>query len=206
MTAESNLRPSSATAAFGLLTSPEVGSDRGRIEAIDRPGEARLALLVLGGGLAFVYATSAVTLLSRLPRTGAVLACVAALQVCWLWLLRERRAAPLVIGSTLNLALAAVWLASRTTGLPSGTSPAQPIGLLDTLCAIDSLLIAAIALGLSMSTGWRRVLLSSPLNQCAIVLTAASLSALAGGHGHYQASRGAAADASTHHTYLCRLL
>ena len=113
---------------------------------------------------------------------GMLFAIVAPLQLAWAELVRrrphERRL--LAAGALGNAAVAAVWIASRTTGLPIGLHPGEPepLGVKDVLATADELLCAAIvALLLARAAaGW---LISS-----AWMLTAASLvgAIIPGGH------------------------
>lgn len=52
----------------------------------------------------------------------------------------------LVAGALGSLAVAAVWVVSRTAGLPIGPAPGEPeaVGLIDTVASCDELLLAAL--------------------------------------------------------------
>ena len=113
---------------------------------------------------------------------GLLFAIVAPLQLAWAELVRRRPRDRrlLAAGALGNGAIAAVWIASRTTGLPIGPHPGEPepAGLKDVLATADELLCAAIVAVLLVraAVGW--------LVPSAWMLTAASLVAaiVPGGH------------------------
>lgn len=53
----------------------------------------------------------------------------------------------LQLGAAVNLAVAAVWMVSRTVGIPAGPEPWHPegVGLVDVMATLDELLIVALA-------------------------------------------------------------
>jgi hypothetical protein len=114
---------------------------------------------------------------------GIFFAIIAALQLIWAELVR-RGASPGILwaGAAANLAVALIWLASRTIGLPIGpdAGQAEGLGLHDLLATLDELGIAAlVAVGLA---GRRTI--PPPLAAAAWVLAAISFfGALVGNHG-----------------------
>lgn len=79
---------------------------------------------------------------------GLLFAIVAPLQLAWAELVRRRPddRRLLIAGAIGNLGVAAVWVASRTTGLPVGPHPGEPepVGIKDLLSTYDELLLAII--------------------------------------------------------------
>lgn len=166
---------------------------------VDARGEARLALGVLAGASACVYAIAGATVLGRVPQTGAALLVCAALQAAWpIALLRGRRpAAAGLAGAVLNTALIAARVAaSHPITLPAG------------VCVADSVVLVVLVLVLVPA---RRRASAPGLAQVAIVLAVASLTALAGGHLRHPAAAAATAAAAgasapAHAAFYCSLL
>jgi predicted branched-subunit amino acid permease len=52
----------------------------------------------------------------------------------------------LIAGALGSLAVAAVWIVSRTAGVPIGPTPGEPeaVGLIDTVASCDEVLLAAL--------------------------------------------------------------
>jgi hypothetical protein len=113
---------------------------------------------------------------------GLLFAIVAPLQLAWAELVRRRPRDRrlLATGALGNGAVAAVWIASRTTGLPIGphAGEPEPLGVKDVLATADELVCAAIVAILlaRAAAGW--------LIPSAWMLTAASLvgAIVPGGH------------------------
>jgi hypothetical protein len=99
---------------------------------------------VLCGALAAVYLYSAVTMPVGHGVVATGEAAIAALQLAWIALvsLREGRRWVYVAGIALQLVLTAVWVVTRTVGLPG--IGRLPVGEFDLLCALDALMIAAL--------------------------------------------------------------
>jgi hypothetical protein len=168
---------------------------------------ARDATLLLTAALTSIYTLDAAAVIGTLPGDAGVLLGIAALQAAWLYAARRGRRCALIAGVVLNASLVVLWLFSRTVGLPVGPGGAQPVGVLDTLCALDSVLIVALAIGLAAvpKRPSRRLALARPL---AVVFAVGSLSAL---HVHTSALvAGVAATASGgaggHYHLFCQLL
>lgn len=169
----------------------------------DDRAEGRLALTFLTAALACIYAISGASMVGRSPGTGVALVMVAGVQAGWL-ALADIRGRLLMAGTLLNLALVAIWVLSRAVGVPGLPGGPQPVGVLDALCAFDSLVVASLASALRDRPSHRSTRLLQPLTHCGIVLSVASLSAFAGGHTQH-ADVGSPASAGPH-TYYCRLL
>lgn len=103
--------------------------------------------LGLGAFIAAAHLESAVQAVSSSWALALVLAAVAALVATWTWRLwRGGSVAVARAGAGLFGALAALWLASRTAGLPFGLAPRAPIGPLDALTALDEVLLVGLPL------------------------------------------------------------
>jgi hypothetical protein len=150
-----------------------------------RPAEA--SPLLPAAGLSFtaalIHATVAPAHFAEYWAFGIFFAVIAALQLIWAELAR-RGASPRILwaGAAANLAVALIWLASRTIGLPIGpdAGQAEGLGLHDLLATLDELGIATlVAIGLA----GRRTIPAS-LTTAAWVLAAISFfGALIGNHG-----------------------
>jgi hypothetical protein len=110
-------------------------------------------------GLAACVAAShleaAVSALPRSPVVGVAVAAIAV--VAGAWAVRVARGpsrALLLAGAGGAAALVALWLWTRTLGVPGvGGGVAAPIGVLDALSALDALLLAGFATGAARSAG-----------------------------------------------------
>jgi hypothetical protein len=87
----------------------------------------------------------------------------------------------LLAGVAGNLAIVAVWILSRTTGLPIGPTPGDPeaVGLIDTVASCDEVLLSALV-GLHLIDAPRRRLVSA----LALGLLLLSSLAVLGPHVH----------------------
>jgi hypothetical protein len=113
---------------------------------------------------------------------GLLFALVAPMQLAWAEFVRRRPhdRRLLAMGALGNGAVAVVWIASRTTGLPIGPDAGEPepLGLKDVLATADELVCAAIVAVLLARAAVRWLIPS------AWMLTAASLvgAIIPGGH------------------------
>ena len=154
--------PSRVRADAGAGAPARVPADR-----ITRP-----VMNVLGGALAAVYLFSAITMPAGHGAVAAGEAAVALLQLAWLALaaLRSRSGWVYRVGIALQLGLTALWIITRTAGLPG--IGRLPVGQFDLLCALDALVIAGLC--------WRCAPFASPLTprvrlgvcQLAVILAA----------------------------------
>jgi hypothetical protein len=104
----------------------------------------RTVMKVLAGTLAAVYLFSAVTMPAGHGVVAIGEAAIAALQLGWIAAVSVRASHGWVYagGIVLQLALTALWIVTRTAGLPGiGLLPA---GEFDLLCALDALMVAAL--------------------------------------------------------------
>jgi hypothetical protein len=122
------------------------------VDRITRP-----AMNVLSGALAAVYLFSAVTMPAGHGAVAAGEAGIGAVLLAWLGLaaLRSRSGWVHRVGIALQLALTALWIVTRTTGLPG--IGRLPVGEFDLLCALDALVIAALC--------WRCAPFARPVSQ-----------------------------------------
>jgi hypothetical protein len=161
--------------------------------AAARPGAWRTDLVRLAAGLsgaaAAVHLSVARLHFDEYWLFGAGFVVSGGLQLGWavaVWLRSDDR--PLLIaGLVLQLGIAAVWVVSRTVGLPYGPSAGDPesIGALDAQCTFDELLI--LVLGAAAIWGvrrGRRRLAVDGLELLALLATAATWFMLAAGAGH----------------------
>ena len=104
----------------------------------------RAVMKVLAGSLAAVYLFSAVTMPAGHGLVAVGEAAIGALQLAWvaLVLVAARRGWVYAAGIALQLAVTALWVASRTTGLPG--IGRLPVGEFDLLCALDALMVAGL--------------------------------------------------------------
>jgi hypothetical protein len=167
----------------------------------------RDALMLLGAVVACIYALDAATLAGFNAREAAVFVAIAGVQGAWLAAARHLRNSALVTGAGLNAALVALWVLSRTVGLPFVSGGPLPVGILDALCAVDSAAVAVIAATLALRAAsppaWSR---SAP-RWGAVALATASLAALhVHGSSSYPAARIAGGNAAAPYHFFCQLL
>src|SRR5215208_3514729 len=123
---------------------------RGQVAIAADPASERLALAAAGLslGAALIHASVTAAHFREYWLFGLLFAIVAPLQLAWAELVRRRPRDRrlLAVGALGNGAVAAVWIASRTTGLPIGPNPgeSEPLGVKDVLATADELVCAAI--------------------------------------------------------------
>jgi hypothetical protein len=133
---------------------------------------SRLLLLVsLSAGAGAIHARAFVDHVSHYWLFGVLFALLTYAQVLWaVWIYRhpddER---PLLPAAIVNLGVVAVWLVSRTVGLPIGpwAGRAEPLGIGDIVASLDELALAAMIFAIVRPDRW----------------IAARLAWLDGGHG-----------------------
>lgn len=88
---------------------------------------------------------------------GAFFAVVAVGQLAWGTVLyrRPHTRRTLAVGAIANLAVAAIWLVSRTTGLPLGPEAGQPetLGLSDLVATFNEMAMVALVVAIRQPTG-----------------------------------------------------
>jgi hypothetical protein len=126
-----------------------VAGGRDRVRGVRIPGVpadriTRPVMNVLAGALAAVYLFSAVTMPAGHGAVAIGEAGIAALQLAWIALatVQSRRGWVYAAGIALQLALTALWIVTRTVGLPG--IGRLPVGTFDLLCATDALVIATL--------------------------------------------------------------
>jgi hypothetical protein len=104
----------------------------------------RMVMKVLAGSLAAVYLFSAVTMPAGHGAVAVGEAAIAASQLAWVALVSigARRSWVYGAGIALQLVLTALWIVTRTTGLPG--IGRLPVGEFDLLCALDALMVAGL--------------------------------------------------------------
>jgi hypothetical protein len=119
---------------------------------------------------------------------GVLFASAAALQAAMAIVLVRRPTPPAIAWTcALNAAIVAVWVLSRSTGLPFGPEAGdrEAVGWMDVLTAADELLVVAL---LSIEAGWaalgRSGRVSLACRGCGIALAIVLTLAFAGGVGH----------------------
>lgn len=110
----------------------------------------RSTRLVAVGLAAFVAVSHLDAAIGAAPYSGAlaaVLGGVAALAGLWGWAVAHRPTRGMLLsGAALFAGLAAIWVCSRVGGLPFGLSPRAPVGVLDSMTAVDEVLLTLAAL------------------------------------------------------------
>ncbi len=112
---------------------------------------SRPAVAMAVGLAAFVAAShleAAVAAVALSPVIAAIAAAVALLAGAWTVRVARRPSRALLLAGAAGAAsLAALWVATRTLGVPFDGSPARaPVGVLDAITALDELLLAGFAL------------------------------------------------------------
>jgi hypothetical protein len=173
----------------------------------------RLALALLIATLGAIYLIGAATTWRTAPALAAAQAAIGSAQLAWVVALQLSVGTPsgdasashrpqrlLQVGALAQLALLALWAASRTVGL--GTSP-LPVTALDLICAIDALAIAALAIHRARPAHgptaiWRC--------QLAAVLAGMTLFTLGAAHAHASSPSGGFFGGAPGGHFLCRPL
>jgi hypothetical protein len=149
-----------------------------------------LIVLALAWGAAFVHVEAAIEHLQEYGLFALFFALLATTQFCWgVALYRSPSRRLLIAGATLSLAVLALWIVSRTTGLPIGPTPwaPEPVGVLDLIATGDEVVLALIVAmhllpdgGGVLARGYRRAIVAAAL--CLILLS--SLALTLGAHAH----------------------
>lgn len=127
---------------------PLLASDAARPCGLERP-RSPLALIAVGLA-AFIAAShleAAVGAFARSAALGLALTGVGAGAALWaVRVARRPRRSDLLIGAGASAALLVLWAWTRTIGLPVGLTGRAPVGALDTLTALDELLLIGFAI------------------------------------------------------------
>lgn len=153
------LGPVAVIALVALLCLPVAQRGAARPTHQGRLPEALAALSALAGA---IHAAVVPEHLAEGTSYGVAFLALAVLQLAFAeWLLRPPTPAVLTTSLALNVAVALLWLGSRTTGLPFGPHAfhPEPVGLLDAVCTAAQVVVAAGCLWLlrSLPTPGRRV-------------------------------------------------
>ena len=177
----------------------------------------RMVMKVLAGSLAAVYLFSAVTMPAGHGAVAVGEAAIAVLQLAWVAMVSvaARRAWVYAAGIALQVALTAVWIVTRTTGLPG--IGRLPVGEFDLLCALDALMVAGLCW---RCAPWARAVtprlrlgacqLAVILAACTVYMSMASMMAMttspSGAAGTGAAAGTHAAPGQTAQRFFCHLL
>lgn len=153
----------------------------------------RLLLALLSGGAATIHLAAVGAHLNDYLPFAAFFALIAFLQAAWsVVLLIAPTRHVLIAGAIGNAIVVAIWITSRTVGVPVGPHPGmEPAGLSDTLVTIFECVIVAGTLAMA----WRALAGALPaLGTGLAVLVVAALSSSAGAarDGHLHSSEHAA--------------
>jgi len=172
----------------------------------------RVVMKVLAGALAAVYLLSAVTMPAGHGAVAAGEGAIAALQLAWIALVsvRGHRGWTFGAGIVLQFILTALWIVTRTVGLPG--IGRLPVGEFDLLCALDALMVAALCWRCAPWAGAVTARVRLGVCQLAVILAActlymsmASMMAMAGtSPGRVGAAAGPHGVAAS--LYFCHLL
>jgi hypothetical protein len=111
------------------------------------------------------------------------------LAVAQLWwgvaVYRAPSAALLRAGAVMSLLVVALWIVSRTTGLPIGPEPwrPEPVGLIDAIASADEAVLAMLT-GAWMLRGFPRRLAGYGQGAAVCLMLLSSLALAGGGHVH----------------------
>jgi hypothetical protein len=118
-----------------------------------RIDDALFAACALAWGASLIHVEAAIGHLGESKLYALLFELTACAQAVWgVAVYRSQRAGLLRIGAAGSLAIVAVWVMSRTSGLPFGPEPweAESIGSLDLIATLDEIALAVIA-GLRLS-------------------------------------------------------
>ncbi len=130
---------------------------------------------VLGATLAAVYLFSALTMPAGHGTVAVGEASIAALQLAWIALVsvRPRDGWVSAGGIALQLGLTALWIVTRTAGLPG--IGRLPVGEFDLLCALDAVMVAALCWRCAPWAGVVSARVRLGVCQLAVILAAGTL-------------------------------
>jgi hypothetical protein len=188
--------------ADGRAARDEVAPPAGRTVPQDAPapersGDVAEAIRIVAGLSIVAGAIHAVAMIDHFAHYwlyGVFFLVLTYGQVLWGMALLRRSVGEraLVAGAIANLAIVAVWLVSRTVGVPIGPDAGRPeaVGAIDVAATLDQIVLAAYVAAIVRPRlrGGRgfRVLMGSHRMRIGIALGSASLfAALLGGHHHH---------------------
>ena len=134
---------------------------------------------------AAIHFTAAVEHFGEHPSHAVLFTLLACAQLLWgIALYRSPSRRLLLIGVLMNVGVVAVWVVSRTSGIPIGPSPwrPEPVGLLDAVASADEV---AMALLVGLRLRWAPGRASRWLEAvavCLMLLSSVSITQL--GHAH----------------------
>jgi hypothetical protein len=113
-----------------------------------RVDDAVLITCALSWAAGVIHVVAAIGHLSEYVPYAVAFELLASAQLVWGFALyRAPSARPLSAGAIVNVLVVAVWIASRTSGLPIGPEAwrAEDIGALDAICSADEVVLALLA-------------------------------------------------------------
>jgi hypothetical protein len=151
----------------------------------------RLLLALLSGGAAAIHVAAIGSHLDESVVFAAFFAAVAVLQAAWsAAILRASSRYVLVAGAVGNAVVVAIWIMSRTVGLPIGPDAgvAEPAGFTDVIVTTFECVIVAATLALACLGSLVGTLLALGTVLAALTIGVVSSSAGADHHGHLHLS------------------
>jgi hypothetical protein len=173
----------------GIAWRSMLGLQRLGAERADTSRADSVALLTAGLSLvvALIHLEAAVDHYAEYRLYSAAFVALAGFQALWArQLLRRPTRATLFVGAAGNAAVALLWLASRTVGVPIAPVPWQPepAGTADLLATVSELAIVAATIGI-LFAGRSRLAESTVARIAPLLLAVLALSVLYGfGGGH----------------------
>jgi hypothetical protein len=173
----------SASVSVGVSVGAGVGAGRGSELPVAR-GQLALLLGALAWAAGTAHAQASAAHLGEWPLAALFFGALAAGQFgvgALLWARPSRRL--LAVAAAGSLAVAGLWVLSRTAGLPFGpeVSRREAAGVPDIVATLDELLLAGASL--AVLGRWAKVSLSPVLLHLVLIASLAS-AMLAGGHSH----------------------
>jgi hypothetical protein len=170
-----------------------LGATAGELSKIARPArEIRSNSILLAAGLAWctalIHVQASIDHFSEYWLYSLFFIVLALAQAVWGFAIyRNPRRGLLILGAVGSLAVIALWIVSRTTGLPLGPTPgvAEEVGALDAIATADELLVVILMVLELRRLAPARVLMTRSLQAVAILLIVLSTLVLGGGfHAH----------------------
>lgn len=146
-----------ATVADSSAADPALPPDAALSGPLPLRSQALVTLAMLSVAAGVIHAVAMVDHFGHYWLYGVFFLAVTYAQVLWgLWVYRhpqDRRV--LIAGAAGNLAIVAVWIVSRTVGVPIGPETWDPerVGILDTVATVDQLALAAIVVAVVAPAG-----------------------------------------------------
>jgi hypothetical protein len=112
--------------------------------------------LSVGAGL--IHVVAAVQHVEESVLQALFFEALAAAQLLWaIAVYRSPGRRLLTAGAAASVLVVALWLTSRTTGLPGAWTP-EPVGVIDSVASADELVLALLVVSQAAAVAWRRLL------------------------------------------------